>query len=403
MCLAVMALAAVTHPATAQERAHSARAAVQSPHALAMGNAAAAFPSLQSVFFYNPAHLVNLTQKRAPIVLLGFNGSASRNFAAQLDFYNNELEPALDAGLESLGAAEQQALFEETMRLGQRRTFAGGDLLLPSVAMRRGNVGFGGGLFATTELRYLTEASSSEVPVVDLVTQADIMALAAGAVDLSDAGLPGLSLGVTAKYTQRYLVLKNKPLNELDGGNENFYMLGSGALGADVGLHYRTPAGLMPGRLHLAAVLYDAVGSAFDYKFSGYYAKNTPEDDPRTIEAEERLAQERLALDRSYRLGAAYTLPQRGPLAGSGIAVDYLQDPGLTTGEALSDHLRLGAQLTLSSTLALRGGLNRGKPTVGGGLRLADFVLLDYAYHNVQERGLPPGWTHTVQLTFGSF
>ena len=112
---------------------------------------------------------------------------------------------------------------------------------------------------------------------------------------------------------------------------------------------------------------------------------------------------ELVSVERTDRLGAAFTLPARGALAGTGIAIDYLQDPGLTTGDDLSDHLRLGGQLAIDRAVVLRAGLNRGKPTGGIGLRLMQSMAIDYAYHHVQERGLPPGWTHTVQITLGSF
>ncbi len=386
--------------ATAQQRAHSARAFVQSPHVLAMGNAAAAFPSAQSVLFYNPAHLLHLPAGRAPIVMVGFNGSLSPNFPGQWDFYRERLQPALNDGLDALGEAQRQALYGETLRLGRHRIFAGGDVLLPSFLLNRGRYGFGGGLFAASELRYLAEASGAGAPAVDFVSQADFMAVAAGALDLSEQILPGLTAGLAVKYTQRYVILKNKRLDQLDD-SENYYVLGGGALGADLGLHYVVRAAPLPGAFHVGAVLYDALGGHAGYSFKGYYTRNAP-DDPATLAAETALARERLRRRPSYRVGVAYTTPPDGPLARTGVALDYLHDPGLAPGNAAADHLRLGVQLGLSRDLALRAGLNRSRPSVGAGLRLP-FATFDYAYHHVRERGLPHGWNHTLQVTLGSF
>lgn len=394
-------LATATLPVQAQPRTYSGRVWVQAPHVQAMGGAAAAFPSTQSVFFYNPAHLLYLPVQRSPIVLVGVNGAFSDNAFSQYDFFQDRLQPALLEGVASLAPSDQQALLNATVQQGGQRTFVGGDLLLPSFALNRKTYGFGGGLFATTEARYLIDNTDPDVPALDFFSQADLMVLATGAVDIGDMGLPGLSLGVTGKFIQRYLLLKSKPIQEISG-DENYHVLGTSAFGADLGVQYRAP---IPGggNLYLGAALYDAASSSSPYRFRRYYTQNNADGDPATLNAELALAEARLPFQRTHRFGAAYQSQVfKGPVRSFGLAVDYVDDPGLAADDGFASSYRIGLQIELGDNIALRGGLRQGHPTVGGGLHF-DFMQIDYAYHNLQEPGLPAGWHHAIQITLGSF
>ena len=397
---ALLALILVLCPADlahAQEPAYSARAQVRSPKVLAMGDAGVALPSRQSVHFYNPAHLTHLGADLAPVTLIGARVAFSPNFADQRAFYNDRLEPALVEGLGAMPEAERLALYQDALALGQDRTFAGGTVLLPSFALNRGSYGVGGGLFVDGRLHYRIAEGSGEAPIVDFISRADFMAVGAGALDLGRFGFDGLSAGLTARYTQRYLTLKNEPLTNLDD-DENLYALGSGALGLDLGLHYATRPS-RAGQLHAGGALYDALGSDFSYPFRSYYAKNSAMDEA-TLRAEQALAEDRLRLRRSYRLGLAYTSPRLGPLEGFNLAADYLDEPGLT--DDLDDRLRLGAELRLTPEVALRTGFSQGEASFGAGFAFS-LLRLDYAYHYVAHDGLPGGFTHVVQLALGSF
>lgn len=396
--LVLLSVLPAVWPVAAQAPRYSARAQMQAPQALAMGNTAVALPSPRTTLFYNPAHLTHLRHRRAPVVLLGLQAAFSPNISDQLAFYNDRLEPALDAGLETLSDAERAALYTDAVRLGQRRTFAGGTALLPSFVMDRGRYGVGGGIFVDGRLHYRV-LDTGEAPTLDFGSRVDAMVVAAGALDLAALGLPGLSAGLTARYTQRYVTLKNQPFPALDDA-ENLYVLGSDALGFDVGIHYAAPLASR-GTLHLGAALYDAVGTGFSYGFRTYYVKNGARDEA-TLRAEEALAEQRLRLRRSYRAGAAYATPPLGGLPGAVLTVDYFYHPSLATGPALADHLRAGAALHLLPEVTLRAGLNQGRAAAGATLALP-LVTLDYAYHHVQLLGLPGGWTHTVQVALGSF
>lgn len=394
-------LATVTLPASAQQPTYSARSWVQSPHAQAMGGAAVAFPNTQAVFFYNPAHILHLPVSRSPIVMLGINGSFSDNAWSQYDFFRDRLQPALTTGISNLDPSAQRTLLEEATERGGQRTFAGGDLLLPSFALNRKTYGVGGGLFATTEARYLIDDTNPDAPVLDFFSQVDLMAVATGALDLAEFGFPGLSAGLSGTYTQRYLLVKNKPIEAI-GEDENYHLLGGNAFGIDLGANYRLPLS-WPGDFYVGGVLYDALSAPFTYRFSRFYTKNNPEGDPATLEAELTLANERLPFKRTYRLGAAYQSPFfEGTVRSLGVAVDYVGDPGLAKDRGLAAHYRLGLQMELGDTIALRGGMRGGQPTFGGGLHF-EFMQIDYAYFNVQGPGLPEGWHHTIQITLGSF
>lgn len=396
------ALFVLSTPAVAQNLSYSSRAQIRSPYSLGMGDATAAVASSRSVFFYNPAHLTSLPEGRSPVVIIGGNGTFSTNFSNQLSFYSNEFQPAISGGLENLAPQDLEALYTEALTLGQERTFISGDILLPSFAMNKGTFGVGGGLFMSSNVHYFVAGAEATTPTIDLFSQADFMALANGALNMSTLGIKGLSLGVTGKFTQRYLMLKNELVDQL-GGDENYYILGGSTMSLDVGFQYDLKLRGVPGRFHLGGALYDAVGGDFTYKHSGYYDRNSDEDDLETIDAEIALANERLRSQSTYRAGIAYTTPRRrGFLQGARFAADYFNDPGFVSQGASSNYLHVGAQLDLTRALAIRTGWMQGHPSVGASLDFL-FATIDYAYHYQQENGLPGGWNHSLQIALGSF
>ena len=242
---------------------------VPSPQALGMGGAAAAYPTARTALFYNPAHLTHLQITRAPVTMLGFSASLSNNFSDQLDFYNNRLKPALEKGIDNLDDEATQALYQEAFEKGGAPTVLSGELLLPSFVLNRGSYGFGGGIFAHTEWVYGVEDAGTGVPGIDFTSLADFMALASFGTDFAVVGVKGLSAGLTAKYTQRLLTLKVKPVDAIDD-DESFYVLRAGAAVADFGLLYEAHFLPTPGKLYLGLVWSDLALKNFDYKFQGY-------------------------------------------------------------------------------------------------------------------------------------
>lgn len=370
-----------------------------------MGGTGTAFPSSRTALFYNPAHLTRLRVTRAPVTMFGLSASLSSNFQEQLSFYNDRLEPAINEGINNLDEAEAQALYDDVFRIGSRPTVLGGSILFPSFVMNRGAFGFGGGVFANSEVVYSVEDAGAGVPGLDFTALLDVMAVAATGVDLGKVGLTGLSVGVTGKFSQRYVSLKLKPFDAIDD-DESVYILGASTLAFDFGVLYGLNLKPLPGQLFLGATLADVTPGEFDYKFAAYYVKNEKERKEAAIEAERVVAQERYQLASTMRLGASYVLPSPGgPLGETIFSADYVLGADRAPEAPMLSQLSLGFQTALGKTLFLRTGLHEGYTSFGGGFQFA-FARIDYAYYGSELGRLPgqsPAWHHHIQVSLGSF
>ena len=410
--LALFLLTFLAPPARGQSYSQTARAFVQEPAALGMGDAGVAFPTETTAFFYNPAHLTAAASPKPRVQILGVRGALSTNLFEQVAFYRDDLEPAIDRGFGNLEDDELEALYDEARRLGRRRAFAGADVLLPNVTMRLGPLGVGAGLFAHSLVRYRFEDAGAGAPAVNFAAQGDLTGLASGAWDLSPLSAGGLSLGLTAKVARRYLSVKDKSLDAIDE-DEDIHLLKADALGLDVGFRYTVDLPL-PGRLHAGLAVFDAASTGFDYAYDRTLVENgrdetsgaAAQEETRLIAQEEALANERYALHPSYRAGLAYTAPSFLGLFGeTGLALDYLGYKQPRVEQSFLAHLRLGMQVRVGRLLAVRAGLSQGYPTAGAGLELG-FARLDYAFYGFEEGRLPgqvPSYNHTLRLAFGLF
>ncbi|MGI9174146.1 MAG: hypothetical protein ACR2GR_02345 [Rhodothermales bacterium] len=394
--------------ASAQSHSQTARAFVPSPEVLGMGDAAVAFASRQGVFFYDPAHLAQVARPRDHINLLGVRGLLSSNFFEQERFIRGTIQPAVEEGtVDSLSSEE----LERALELGRTRTFAGGDLLLPSFMVRVNDFGVGGGVFTRSLVRYHATDGGAQMPFIDFTGQADVIGMVSLAADFGRFGVQGLSAGLSTKYTKRYLTLKEKILDGFRD-EEGVYLLTGTSFGVDVGVLYEVPSLPLPGKLNVGVAVYDFAASNFDYSFSRNLREDVAaaEDAARIeaeIEEEVALANQKYPLSSSYRVGVAYTVPKLyGLLKDSGVALDYLDYTKPLNGrQAFLTHFRIGAQTTVGSVLALRAGLSQGYTTFGAGL-LLPVVRLDYAFYGVEEGRIPgqlPSWNHSLQLTLSLF
>lgn len=405
LCVALLALFVVV-PASAQQTLGS-RTFVPSPQALGMGGAGVAYPTARTALFYNPAHLTHVNVTRAPITMFGMGASISSNMGKQRAFYQDRLQPALDTGIENLSDEEQRALYDDIFAMASQPTVLKADLLFPSFVMNRGTFGFGGGIFAHNELAYNVDDAGAGVPGLDFAAIADIMAVGATSMDLGTMGLKGLSLGVTSKFTQRYLSLKVKPFDAIDD-DESLYILGASTIAADFGVLYEMDPKSIPGKLYVGAVMSDLSLNKFSYDFSAYYARNEEEQNDTAIAAEVALADSRYQLHSSFRGGVTYMLPTLGgPLSETALSLDYVQQHrnALVAQQPLLGRLSFGMQTTIGKTLSLRTGLNQGYSSFGAGLQLP-FARIDYAFYGSELGQLPgqsPSWNHRVQLSLGSF
>ena len=86
-------------PAFGQTSRVTSRSLIQLPGAQGMGNALVALPTQQSAFFYNPAHI---THSSFHLTIVGARVSMSTNVPEQVRFFNKELKPAIDDGIDNL-------------------------------------------------------------------------------------------------------------------------------------------------------------------------------------------------------------------------------------------------------------------------------------------------------------
>ena len=383
--------------------AHS-QALVRSPQALGMGGAAIAFPAPQSALFYNPAHLTHFNVDRTPITLIGANASLTRNFDDQLTYYRDDLQPALDRGIDALTEEEETTLYEGLFRVGREASELNGVLVFPSFVMNRGSYGLGGGLFARSSAYNRIEDAGAGVPGLDFSAFGDLIVSGAASMNLSSVGLRGLSAGLSGRYTMRYVTLKTKPVDAFDE-DENIHVYEGNAMGMNLGLLYDAGAVAGPGRLLIGLAGYNLIASDYDYEFQSYFTKNGDRNDA-LIADEIALAEDHFQPQFSYRAGAAYVIPQTWRvIRETGFAFDYVGTPESPIERSFLTRLRLGAQTSINDWLFLRAGLNQGYTTLGAGLHLS-FVQIDYAFYGREEgrfAGQQPSWHHRVQLLLGSF
>lgn len=381
--------------ANAQSSSQTSRAFIPSPQALAMGDAGVAFSSRETIFFYNPAHLSRVASARPRFTILGIRGALSGNLFDQLAFFEDELQPAINEGLDSTNSGEVRELYDTALALGRRQTTVSGDVLLPSVIATIGDVAVGAGAFGHSTLNYRFEDAGAGIPLVDFAAIGDLMFIGSASLDLRTVGIDGLSAGISAKMTQRWLTMKNKPLDAI-GSNERMLLFKGSAVGFDVGLLYDVDFVPLPGDLTAGFAAYDLVGGRFDYT---YDRSMGTKDEPGSqfIAEEEELVNVLYAVAPSYRFGAAYMLP--GLLKNTGVTVDYLWYASPRISQAAPAHLHVGAQAQLGVAI-VRAGLSSGYTTLGGGVDLG-IIALDYAFYGVEEGRFPgqlPSWNHSAQL-----
>ena len=389
-------------PALAQNPALTARPSLVSPVVAGMGGAAAAFATREGALYYNPAHLTRAAGLKPSIRLdLPQIGLTPATVWSQYEFYKDDLEPAIDEDINELPPAERERLFEEAIRNGRDRTYAdiGGGV---SALWRVGPVAAGAGLHARALGRYRTPASGGNLPLVQASANVDLIATASGALDLSNFGLDGASVGLSGRVVHRMVTAKDKPLDAFSEDEGVFEYSATGVF-FDIGATYDVPVAL-PGRLVVGAAGYDVISSGFDYTYGerGFLGAPTGDEDPDQIDADLAVVERDFAVSPSYRIGVAYVAPSFfGVFRETGVSLDYVgySDP-LVADRSAPLGLHLGAQAQVLRMVALRVGLAEGYPTAGVGLGLGP-IRLDYAVHGQEDgrtAGQAPVWMHRLNL-----
>lgn len=375
--------------------------------ARAMGGAVAAVASSETAFFYNPAHLARIDLSRPKITFIGAGVSASSEILDEYRFIRDELEPAIDEGLEEIRAQDYDrliALYDRALELGSSQSAATLTAYGPSVQMSvSGSEAFGIGLFGTNTSRMQFIDVGVGIPRVDAYNQLDIIVPVAGAVTIPNTNI---ALGLAASYTRRYLTAKGALLEELDPDEEHLYVLKGSALSFDAGVHMEN---VLP-NVDLGAAVYQLFGGGFDYSYSSRIdvtGNDGPDDEAEIVQLEERFNAR--SASPSYRVGMAYRLPvpesAAGVLSNVTLSADYVSSSTSEFDQTTGAHIRVGLGADIGGILNVRSGYSQGYPSIGAGLNLR-FVKLDYAYYGVED-GRKPGqfgrFNHQLQVRFGLF
>ena len=365
--------------------------------ALAMGDAVTAVPNPQTAFFSNPAHLASLDGFRLTVVgaQAGIGGNAWDTYR----YYEDDLGPAIEAGLDELESEELRRLYDRGLEVGreQKTSDATVEALVAQFGVGPLAVGIGGFGHATARAK-LTDTGAG-IPFLDAYTQADVIVPVVAAMEVPGTGL---TVGASAAYVQRRVTAKAEFVDALEPDAESLTLLkgegvslGAGVTARDVGL---------PG-LSLGLALSN-VGGVGDLAYETSWAISSSdgvEDEAEIADLEARFAERESTP--VLRMGAAYSLPlpNTSPVGDVTLAADWISGSTSEFDQSPETGVRVGAQAKLLGVLELRGGLAQGYPTAGVGLDLK-FLRLDYATYSVEDGrtlGQLERRNHVVQVRIG--
>lgn len=373
-----------------------ARASTDAVEVLGRGGASAAVPSLATVFFYNPAHLIQVANPEPTVTLASVQGSMTPSLIDHLAYFAEDLHPAIKQGIPHLNSERQQALYAEALYHGGAPAQAGGSVQFPSFVVRHGLIGIGGGVFTHSHVSNHFSATDAAAPHMAFLAIGDVMAVGSASMRVPLAQLGDLSLGVTGKATRRYLTTQQQSLSDLSQA-EPFYVLTANSLSADVGMLYRVNPFFLPGRISVGAAFYDILSTGFPYE--AQHTINTYQATRDGEQKTESWASNHVRLSPSFRLGSAWLLPELGNLmTATALMLDYADSVDTYARLDFWHRFGLGAQTTVGQTFSFRLGLRQGQPSYGLGVHLGR-ITLDYAYYSVATIGTFTQAHHALQLT----
>ncbi|MEM1117168.1 MAG: hypothetical protein AAGJ11_11725, partial [Bacteroidota bacterium] len=376
---------------------------------LAAGGAVAALPTLDSPFISNPAHI---TQSGLfSFNVAGVTAGAGGNLRESYDFYDQELGPAIEEGIDEIretDPARLEALYDEALRIGGQQKTAHLAVLAPSVRARTGPVAFGVAAYGNSVTRARMTDGGAGIPFVDLYGQADVIVPAVAGFDVSKtpAGLVmpfDLSVGVSAAFVQRRITAKSESVDALQPDGEKLYLLRGNTLRFGAGLYARNV--MVPG-VDLGAEV-TSLGAAVDYDLEASWDVSGSEgapDDMAEVEALQARFESR-ATDPVVRVGAAYRLPTLlvPGLSDTAVSVDYTTASTSEFDQSFQAGLRAGARATVLGVFGLQVGMSQGMPSAGVALK-TKVARIEYATYGVEDGrllGQLQRRNHVVQVRFG--
>lgn len=410
LALATLSLLAVAAPhaqsfGTLQQEA---RPYVRAFEARAMGDAVAAVPDPETAFFYNPAHLAALARPFR-FTVAGAGASISTGVSEKYAYWRDELEPAVEEGLEEIRETDYprlEALYHGALDVGRRqdvgRVTAYGPALQARVSAAGWQGAVGGGVFGTGSARLRFSDDGAGVPYLDFYGQADVIVPVTAAARIPNTPL---SVGLTASYAHRRLTAKGALVETLDAEREHLYVLSGSTVAVDAGVQATE---VLPG-LDLGGAVYGLLGRGFTYRYRGERIDLTghggADDLAEVADLEARFNGR--AASPTWRVGAAYRvpLPVGAMFDGVTVAADYVSASTSEFEQPVEGHLRAGVRVAVTPVLSLRTGLRQGYLSFGTTLTLPG-VQLDYAFFGIED-GRVPGqlgrYNHNLRLRFGLF
>jgi hypothetical protein len=375
---------------------------------LGSGGAVAATPTFDSPFLANPAHIAT---GGFSLNVIGVTAGAGGNVSEVLDFYTDELSPAMEEGLETIREEDPdrlEALYDEALRIGSQPKTADLGVLAPSVRAAFGPAAVGIGVYGQSVTRGRIRDGGAGIPYVDLYSQADLAVPVVAGVDLAKtplgAALPfGLRVGASATVLQRRVTAKAATVDALDPDDEKLYVFRGNTT--------RFAAGLFATDVAVRGVDVGAevsnVGGGVDYAFDRSIAvagSDDMADDLAEVAALEARFDGRETAP-VVRVGVAYRLPAFQSFSGAGVAVDYTTAATSDYDQSLQAGLRAGAHVRLGRVLELRGGVSQGMPSAGAALvtRVARFEYATYGVEDGRLLGQLRRRNHVVRVRFGLF
>ncbi len=392
------------------------------------GGVVAALPTLDSPFFANPAHIS--TEDGFSLNVLGLTLGAGGNVNESWQFYDDELGPAIEEGLDEIRRDDPErldSLYREALRIGGTPKTVDLAVLAPSLRMGIGPASIGIGVYGQSTTRALLRDGGAGIPAVDLYSQADLIVPAVVGADLSKTPLGlampfGLHVGARATFLQRRVTAKAKPIDAIDPDNEKLYVLRANAVRLALGAMATDV--VIPGLD--AGLELSNLGRTLDYEFetgldvssdSGFLN----EEDLTAAERAQAATLESRFDDRQsepvVRIGAAFRLPTAmlPAVSKAAVGLDYTSASTSSLGQnaeatsvldqSMAAGLRLGARATLARYVDLQLGISQGMPSAGIGLH-TKVVRLEYATYGVEDGrllGQLPRRNHVVRLRFGWF
>lgn len=367
----------------------------------ATGGAVAALPTMESPFSSNPAHI---TTRGFTLNVLGATVGVGGNPRESYDFYDQQLGPAIERGLDTLPNDSLAMLYRDAIAIGSESKTADLAVLAPSVRFLAGPVGIGISAYARATSRARLVDGGAGIPQIDAYGQGDVAVPVVVGLDVGQVtdALPfGLSVGARATYLQRRVTAKSAPVDALDPDNEKVYVLLGKTVRMGVGLYATDVA--VPG-LDLGAELSN-IGGAVGYEFdrSITIEGNGADDAAEIARLRERF--DGRQPDAVVRVGAAYRLPVdlMPGLSGAAVGLDYTSATTADLDQSFQAGLRGGARIRVAGVLDLRAGFSQGMPSAGIGLGTR-VTRLEYATYGVEDGrllGQAQRRNHVVQIRLG--